>query len=117
MADTTPFTIGAGASCTDGVCGKVTGWSLTRSPVLSPTSWSNPSTAMTPAGLFLLTLSTPRRAKSGSAAPWRTSRSSIPPRRRSSCRAPPDARAMTRNRCSTCPITARGWAWPGLTPR
>ena len=38
MAETTSFTIGADASCTDGACGKVTCVVGTRSRVRSPIS-------------------------------------------------------------------------------
>ena len=50
MPETTPFTIGADASCTDGACGKVTRVVVDPVAVLSPISWSNRSIAMTSAG-------------------------------------------------------------------
>lgn len=73
-----PFRIGADASCTDGACGQVSRIivnPVTRSPGRSLISQSTPSTGMARGGLFLLTLWTLRRARSGPAAP-RTSRPS-----------------------------------------
>ena len=83
-------------------------WSLTRSLGRSPISWSSRSTGMAPADLSLSAWSTPRRAGSGSAAPWRSSTSSTPPRRRSSCPGPAVTRATARSRCSPGPTTT--WA-------
>ena len=79
MAGTTPLTIGADVSCTDGVCGKVS--RLVIDPRAGTVTHLVVNDHQLLGRLVLSTLSTPtpRRARSGSAAPPRSSRSSIPP--------------------------------------
>ena len=81
MAQAMTFWIGADASCTDGACGQVS--RIIVNPVTREVTHLavDPNSGMARGGLFPLTLWTLRRARSGFAALWLSSRRSGPPRR------------------------------------
>ena len=79
MAGTTPLTIGADVSCTDGVCGKLS--RLVIDPRARTVTHLVVNDRQFQGRLVPLNLiaSTPRPARSGSAAPSRSSKSSTRP--------------------------------------